>query len=123
MGANDVFAHMPKAPPASPEVRDEAIKRALEQFDRNNIADTQGSARDARLMLRTAPSLRPSHGRPVMPQTRRLIAASLVLLLAGSSTYFYLAHSPDRIGLPTAEADCESPRVAAKARDRSRVLT
>ena len=115
MGANDVFAHMPEAPPASPEVRDEAIKRALEQFDRNNIADTQGSARDARLMLRTAPSLRPSHGRPVMPQTRRLIAASLVLLLAGSSTYFYLAHSPDRIGFQTTSAPVALPRVASES--------
>ena len=96
MGADhDLFVHMPEAPSSSPEMQDVAIKRALEQFDRNNIAHLQGSARDARLMWRTAPPLRPSHGRPVMPQMRRLIAASLVCLLAGSSTYLYFAHSPD----------------------------
>jgi Ca-activated chloride channel family protein len=103
MGADhNVFAHMPEAPPSSPEVRDVAIKRALERFD-NNIAPPQGSARDTRLMWRTAPSSRPSHGRLAMPRMRHLIAASLVCLLAGSSTFFYLAHSPDRIGPLTAE--------------------
>ena len=102
MGADhNVFAHMPEAPPSSPQVRDVAIKRALERFDRNTIANTQGSARDPRLMWRTASS-RPSHRRPAMPRMR-LIAASLVCLLAGSSTFFYLAHSPDRIGPLTAE--------------------
>ena len=102
---HNLFAPMPEAPSSSPEVRDVAIRRALEQFDENNAANTQGSAREARLMLRTA--LRPSHGRPVMPHTRRLIAASLVCLLAGSSAYLYFAHSPDRFGLPTRASACE----------------
>ena len=54
MGADhDLFVHMPEAPPSSPEVRDVAIKRALEQFDKNNAASPQGFARDARLMRRT----------------------------------------------------------------------
>jgi Ca-activated chloride channel homolog len=104
MGADhNISAHLPEAPPSSPEVRDVAIKRALEQFDKNSLANTQGSARDTRLMWRTASSSRPSHRRPAMPRMRHLIAASLVCLLAGSSTLLYLAHSPDRIGPRTAE--------------------
>src|ERR1044072_6179010 len=104
MGADhELLVGMPEAPSSSPEMRDAAIERALQQFDRNNIAGPQGFTLDARLMWRTAPPLRPSHGRPVMPQTRRLIAASLLCLLAGSSTYLYLARSPDRFGVPTPE--------------------
>ena len=93
MGADhDVFAHLPEAPPSSPEAKDMAIERALARFENNNAANRQGIERDTRPMWRTAP-VRPPHGRPFM-QMRHLIAASLVCLIAGSSALIYFAPSP-----------------------------
>ena len=120
MGADqDIFVHMPEAPPSSPEVRDVAIKRALEQFDTNNIAGPKGFTRDTRLMRRTVLPSRPSHGRLVMPQKRRLVAASLLFLLVGSSTFLYVA-PPNQFGRPTGEPQLASAPAKSPPPDRNR---
>ena len=101
---NDIFARLPDPPPPTPEARDAAITQALAAFDKNHRAAPAGFLREERLTERTA--MGSSHRRPAMPRMRYMIAASLVCLVAASSTMVYLrsAAVPDTFQTTSAPA-------------------
>jgi Ca-activated chloride channel family protein len=113
-GRDDI--HLADAPAPSPAARQAAIAQALARFDEKNRARRQGSASDERLMRQTA--IPPSRRRSVMPRVRYAIAASLVVLMAGSATWVYVNETPVREEslLPRS-----APQVAVEA-DRLAVL-
>src|SRR5262245_58822035 len=87
---HEPFAALPEPPSPAPSAREAAIERALGQFDGKHGAASQGFAHRLRLRRRTA--ILPSPGRFAMPRfamprTRSLVAASLVVLLAGSAVW------------------------------------
>src|SRR5262245_56561286 len=84
---------LPEGPAASPETRDAAIGKALAGFDEKFGTRVQGAQPGLRLMRQTAPT--PSRRRTDM-RVRQLIAASLVVLVAGSTTWLFVH---DRLGL------------------------
>ena len=87
---HDILARLPEAPAPAPEARQAAIANALERFEKNNATRFQGNEHDLRLMQQTAASNSPSRRRALMPRARQLVAASLVALMAGSATWFYV---------------------------------
>jgi Ca-activated chloride channel homolog len=87
---HDILARLPEAPAPAPEAREAAIANALERFEKNNATRFQGNEHDLRLMQQTAASNSPSRRRALMPRARQLVAASLVALMAGSATWFYV---------------------------------
>jgi Ca-activated chloride channel homolog len=80
----DLFVGLPEPPSPAPEARQAAIERALGQFDARHQANRQAFRRPLRLMAKKASSIPPSPGRFAMPRVRDLVAASTVLLIAGS---------------------------------------
>ena len=87
---HDILSRLPEAPAPAPEARQAAIANALERFEKKNRTRSQGTAHDLRLMQQTASSNSPSRRSALMPRARQLIAASLVVLMAGSATWFYV---------------------------------
>jgi Ca-activated chloride channel family protein len=98
----DNLAPLPEAPAPSPDARDAAIATALERFDKKFHARPQGSGHDRRLTQQTAPSTPPSRRSPAMPRARHLIAASLVVLMAGSAAWFYVGETQHAAVAPSA---------------------
>jgi Ca-activated chloride channel homolog len=90
---HDILSGLPEAPAPTPQARQAAIERALERFENNNSAGTQGLRHEVRLMRQTAPSTRPSRGSSAMPRVRHLIAASLVFLVAGSVAWIHVSRT------------------------------
>jgi len=101
---------LPDPPPPAPDVRAEAVRRALLRFDQKNAEGPQGIPTDDRLIERTAAPLRPSRERSVMNRKRYLVAASLACLVAGSGGYLHLMRSPQPLAQDAAEP--VEPRVA-----------
>ena len=93
---SNLRALLPEAPEPRGEARDQAIAAALTRFDENFSSSRKGTAREERLMERTANPTRPSHRRSAMSQARYAIAASLVFLIAGSVAWFYVNEAPLR---------------------------
>jgi Ca-activated chloride channel family protein len=87
---HDILSRLPEAPAPAPDAREAAIANALERFEEKNRAHGQGNAHDLRLTQQTASSNSPSRRSPLMPRARQLVAASLVALMAGSATWFYV---------------------------------
>jgi Ca-activated chloride channel homolog len=87
---HDILAPLPEAPAPSPDARQAAIASAVERFEKKYRAHPQGSGLDRRLTQQTAPFTAPSRRSPAMPRARHLIAASLVVLMAGSAAWFYV---------------------------------
>jgi Ca-activated chloride channel family protein len=81
------FPALPDAPAPAPEARQAAIGAAMQRFENKAARPLQASAHDPRLTQRTAPSA-PSSRRPIM-RARYAIAASLVVLVAGSTAWLY----------------------------------
>jgi len=79
---------LPDAPAAAPHARETAIATALAQFEQKNRAPHQGLHADGHLMRQAA--IPPSRRRSVMPRARTAIAASLVILMAGSASLVYM---------------------------------
>ena len=90
---HDILSRLPEAPAPAPDAREAAIANALERFEEKNRAHGQGNAHDLRLTQQTASSNSPSRRSPLMPRARRLVAASLVALMAGSATWFYVSET------------------------------
>jgi Ca-activated chloride channel homolog len=99
----DLVAHVPEAPPPSPQARDAAVDRALELFDEKYSAHPKGFLRDARHTGRAA--MGPSHRRPAM-RMRYLIAACLACFVVTTSATIYF-RSPSQ---PTYEQASVSVR-------------
>ena len=93
---HDILARLPEAPAPSPDARQAAIASAVERFEKKNRAHPQGSGLDRRLTQQTAPFTPPSRRSPAMPRARHLIAASLVVLMAGSAAWFYVGETRHR---------------------------
>ena len=106
--ASDHHMIPPEAPAPLPRRREAAIGKALEGFDQHYHSRSQGERGGTRLMQQTAKSA-PSRRSFVMPQTRRLIAASLVLFLAGSASWVYVH---ERSGTSIVQSDHPQRRVA-----------
>jgi Ca-activated chloride channel homolog len=87
---HDILSRLPEAPAAAPDAREAAIANALERFEEKNRPRGQGNAHDLRLTQQTASSNSPSRRSPLMPRARQLVAASLVAVMAGSATWFYV---------------------------------
>ncbi len=87
---HDILSRLPEAPAPAPDAREAAIANALERFEKKNLSRAQGNEHDLRLTQQTASSNSPSRRSSVMPRARQLIAASLVALMAGSATWFYV---------------------------------
>jgi Ca-activated chloride channel homolog len=85
---HDILARLPEAPAPSPDARQAAIASAVERFEKKSRARRQGSGHDRRLTQQTAPFTAPSRRSPAMPRARHLIAASLVVLMAGSAAWY-----------------------------------
>jgi Ca-activated chloride channel homolog len=107
----DLVAHLPEAPPPTPEARDAAVSRALEIYDKNYPAEPQGFLRDARLTGRTA--MQPSHRRPAM-RLRYLIAACLACFVVASSATIYF-RAPPAPTYGTASTSAGDSRVSSVA--------
>ncbi len=90
---HNILARLPEAPASSPDSRQAAIAKALERFEKKNRAHCQGSEHDLRLTQQTAPSTPPSRRSSAMPRVRHVIAASLVVLIAGSAAWFYVGET------------------------------
>ena len=104
---------LPETPAVSPVRREAAIGKALGSFDQHYRSRSQGLRGAPRLMQQTAKSA-PSRRSFVMPQTRRLIAASMVIFLAGSATWVYV-HERSGLtgwGTPLVQPDRLQRRVA-----------
>jgi Ca-activated chloride channel homolog len=84
---------LPEGPAASATKRDAAIEKALAGFDEKFAPRSQDSRPGMRLMRQTAHT--PSRRRTDM-RVRQLIAASLVVFVAGSTTWLFVH---DRLGL------------------------
>ena len=84
---------LPEGPATSPETREAAIEKALAGFDRKFGTRAQGAEPGMRLMRQTAHT--PSRRRTDM-RVRQLLAASLVVFVAGSTTWLFVH---DRFGL------------------------
>ena len=80
----DLFVGLPEPPSPSAKAREAAIERALSRFEAKHQANSQGLRRPLRLMAKKASLILPSPGRFAMPRARHLVAASVVLLIAGS---------------------------------------
>jgi len=91
---HDILANLPAAPPPAPNVQHAAIAKAVEQFEKKNRPRAQGSHHDLRLTQQTASANSPSRRSSDMPRARHLIAASLIVLIAGSATFVYLHQTP-----------------------------
>ena len=98
---HDILARLPEAPAPSPEARQAAIASAVERFEKKNRAHPQGSGLDRRLTQQTAPFTAPSRRSPAMPRARHLIAASLVVLMAGSAAWLYVGETPYASFMPS----------------------
>src|SRR5258708_35241138 len=91
----DILARLPAAPDPCPNARQAAIAEAVQRFEKKTRARPQGFAHDLRLMQQTASSTPPSRRRSVMPRARHVIAASLVVLIAGSAIGLYVQRASD----------------------------
>jgi Ca-activated chloride channel family protein len=87
---HDILSRLPEAPAPAPDARQAAIANALERFEKKNRTSSQGNEHDLRLTQQTASSNSPSRRSAIMPRARQLIAASLVAVMAGSATWFYV---------------------------------
>src|SRR5947209_18952247 len=92
---HDTLSRLPEAPAPAPARRRAAIANAVDAFEKKYRTRFQAPARHLRLMQQTAPSAAPSRRRTamlrtVMPRARHVIAASLVVLMAGSAGWLYL---------------------------------
>src|SRR5262245_42027499 len=96
---HDILSRLPEAPAPEPDARQAAITNALERFEEKNRPRGQGNEQDLRLTQQTAVSNSPSRRRAFMPRARQLVAASLVALMAGSATWFYV-HETSVVQLP-----------------------
>ena len=85
---HDSLSRLPEPPAPSPARRRAAIANALDAFEKKYRTRFQAPARHLRLMQQTA--IPPSRRRAAMPRARHLIAASLVVLMAGSAGWLYL---------------------------------
>src|SRR5712691_7115468 len=90
---HDTLSRLPEAPAPAPARRQAAIANAVEQFEKKYRTRFQAPARHLRLMQQTA--IPPSRRRTAMPRARHLIAASLVVLMAGSAGWFYIGDTPN----------------------------
>jgi len=95
---------LPEGPAASASKREAAIEQALAGFERKFAARSQGVQPGMRLMRQTAHSA-PSRRRTDM-RVRQLIAASLVVLVAGSTTWLFVH---DRLGLSESQLTAVQP--------------
>jgi Ca-activated chloride channel family protein len=95
---------LPEGPAASANKREAAIEQALASFDRKFAAHSQGVQPGLRLMRQTAHPA-PSRRRTDM-RVRQLIAASLVVLVAGSTTWLFVH---DRLGLSESQLTAVQP--------------
>jgi Ca-activated chloride channel homolog len=86
---HDLLFRLPEAPAAAPEREHAAIATALDRFEKSHRARHQGSGHDLRLTLQTAPSTRPSRRTSLMPRARHVVAASLIVLVAGLGAWLY----------------------------------
>jgi Ca-activated chloride channel homolog len=98
---------LPEGPAASADKRDAAIEKALAGFDEKFGTRSQDARPGLRLMWQTAQSA-PSRRRSTMPRTRQLIAASLVVFVAGSTTWLFVH---DRLGLSESQLTVVQPSV------------
>jgi Ca-activated chloride channel family protein len=87
---HDILARLPEAPAPAPDARQAAIANALERFEKKSLSHAQGNEHALRLTQQTASSNSPSRRSAIMPRARQLIAASLVAVMAGSATWFYV---------------------------------
>src|SRR5438105_14640530 len=92
---HDTLSRLPEAPAPSPARRRAAIANALDEFEKKYRTRFQAPARHLRLMQQTAPSAAPSRRRTAMPRASHVIAASLVVLMAGSAGWFYVRETPN----------------------------
>src|SRR5262245_17236242 len=117
---HDILSRLPEAPAPAPDARDAAIANALERFEKKNLSRAQGNDHDLRLTQQTAASNSPSRRRPLMPRTRQLVAASLVAVMAGSATWFYVNETsvvrlPDTIVDQPSNTDTKNKLEAAQS--------
>src|SRR5262252_155447 len=91
---HDILSRLPDGPEPAPEIRQATITEALLRFDQKHRARSQGFSQgflhDLRLKQQTASSDLPSRRSSAMPRARHLIAASLIVLVAGSAIGLYL---------------------------------
>ena len=87
---HDTLFRLPEAPAAAPARRQAAIANAVDEFEKKYRTRFQAPARHLRLMQQTVSSIRPSRRRTAMPRARHVIAASLVVLMAGSAVWLYV---------------------------------
>jgi len=87
---HDILSRLPEGPEPAPAARDAAMTEALLRFDQSNHARSQGFLHDLRLKQQTASSTPPSRRSSAMPRARRLIAASLAVLVTGSAVGLYV---------------------------------
>ncbi len=106
---HDILSRLPEAPAASPEARQAAIANALERFEKKNRARSQGCEHDLRLTQQTASSIPPSRRSSVMPRARQVIAASLVVLVAGSVIGLYVHKTPGEFEIASGPMNVSPP--------------
>ena len=87
---HDTLFRLPEAPAAAPARRQAAIANAMDEFEKKYRTRFQAPARHLRLMQQTVSSIPPSRRRTAMPRARHVIAASLVVLMAGSAVWLYV---------------------------------
>jgi Ca-activated chloride channel family protein len=91
------FSRLPEAPAPSAQATEAAIAGATQRFQQKIRGRSQGAAHDLRLTQQTA-SLKPSSSRSsIMPRARHVIAASLVVLIAGSAAWMIHDQAPTEL--------------------------
>jgi Ca-activated chloride channel family protein len=90
---HDILSRLPEAPAPAPDRRQAAISNASRQFAKKYFAPFQGSEHALRLTQQTATSIPPSRRKSIM-RARQVIAASLVVLTAGSAAWLYVGETP-----------------------------
>jgi Ca-activated chloride channel family protein len=88
---HDILASLPEAPAPARDRRQAAILKASQRFAQKYRAPFQGSEHALRLTQQTASP--PSRRRSIM-RARHVIAASLVVLVAGSAAWHLIGETP-----------------------------